>query len=164
MARSLTRRDGVLTSRMARPLTLARWGTDDANGAAADPDAAGVLTVLGRRRDRCGQAQVGPGNTQRPGRTRPPNAIVQRQPEPVSVNGHGRTAGWARPPERSRRVAGRIRLGCGAVRQSGRPKLGSTGPNHVSPFVRAEEGWLPAGQLRAGAVTIQGRRGKSRNS
>ena len=104
---------------MARPLTLARWGIDDAIGAANDPDAAGVLTALGRRRDRCCQAQVGPGNTQGPGRTRPLNAIDQRQPEPVSVNGHWRTAGWARPPERSRRVAGRIRLGCWAVRQSG---------------------------------------------
>ena len=54
---------------MMRALTLTRWGTDDANGAADDPDAPGVLTALGVRRNRGGQAQVGPGNTQGPGRT-----------------------------------------------------------------------------------------------
>ena len=54
---------------MARSLTLARWGTDDANGAAADPDAAGVLMVQGRRRDHGGQAQVGSART--PGRVGP---------------------------------------------------------------------------------------------
>ena len=49
---------GALT-RMARPLTLARWVTDDADGAAADLDAAGLLTAPGRRSDQGSQAQVG---------------------------------------------------------------------------------------------------------
>ena len=113
------------------------------------PPLGATESALGRRRDRCCQAHVGLGNIPGPGRTRPLNAIDQRQSEPVSVNGHGRTAGWARPLERSRRVAGRIRLGCWAGRQSGRPKLGSTGLHHVSPFNRAE-GWLQAGQFRPG--------------
>ena len=69
--------------RMARPLTLTRR----------------VLTAPGRRRDRYGKAQVGPGNTQGPGRTRPLNAIDRRQSEQVSVNGHGWTAWVARPLE-----------------------------------------------------------------
>ena len=135
---------------MELPLTLARWGTDDAIGAAADPDAAGLLTVPGRRRDRCGHWPGSRWVSQDPGPgPRPLNAINRRQSEPVSVNGHGWTAGLARPLECSRRVACGTRLGCGAVRQSGRPKLGSTGPNHVSSYVRAE-GRLPAGQFKAG--------------
>ena len=142
------RGEGDVLGGAGRPLTLARWGTDAANGAAAapGPDAGGVLTVPGRRRDRGAQAQV---VSARPGpRAGPFNAINRRQSEPVSVNGHGWTAGSARTLECSRRVAGRIRLGCWAVRQSGRAG-GSTGQNHCSSYVRAEAR-LPAGQFRAG--------------
>ena len=115
----------------------------------------------------CQLLQPGPSRaSQDPGlgRTRPLNTIDQRQAEQVRVNGHGWTAGLARPLECSRRVGGGIGLGCGAVRQSGRPKLGSTGQNHVShgSDVRAE------GRLRAGSLG-QGRddswpKGQTRNS
>ena len=63
---------GALT-RTARPLTQARWVTDDADGAPTDPDSAGVLrlTAPGRRRD-CGvQAQSSVGSARIPGRVRP---------------------------------------------------------------------------------------------
>ena len=66
------------------------------------------------------------------------------------------SAGLARPLECSRRVAGGIRLGCGPVRQSGRLKLGSTGPHHVSPYVRAEG--------RRFVVEVANSKIKSRNS
>ena len=44
-----------------RPLTLARWGTDDADGAAADPDAAGVLTAGVQTSPRLKLVRPGPG-------------------------------------------------------------------------------------------------------
>ena len=84
----------------------------------------------------------------------------RRQSEPVSVNGHGWTAWLARLLECSRRVAGGIRLGCGAVLQSGWPKLGSIGQHHVSPYVRAEGLPTAGGAVQGRAVTICGRRGK----
>ena len=121
-----------------------------------------VLTALGRERDRGGQAQDGPGKTTGPGRTRPLYATEQRQSEPVSVNGHGRTAGWACPLERSRRVAGRIRLGCGAVRQSGRPRAQagqyrSATCQSVRLGRRPTIGWLAiGGAVQGRAETICG--------